>query len=48
MPDLGDAFLGPLPAAGSQWIGGDIDVRSGRVFVRQPAQIAGLKRTLNA
>src|SRR6516162_5641399 len=33
IPDLGDAFLGPLPASRSQWIGGDIDVRPARVFM---------------
>ena len=46
MPDFGDAFLGPLPAPGNQRIRGEIDVRSGRIFMRQPAQIPGLKRTL--
>ena len=46
MADFGDAFLGPFPAAGNQWIRGEIDVRSGRIFMCQPAQIPGLKRTL--
>ena len=48
MPDLGDALFGPFPAAGSQGIRGHIDVRSGGVFMCQPAQIPRLKRTLQA
>ena len=44
MPDSGDALFGPLPAAGDQGIGGNIDVGSGPVLMPKPGEIPGLKR----
>jgi hypothetical protein len=46
MANGSDAFLGPFPAAGDKWIGGDIDVCAIVVFVGEPAAIAGSERTL--
>ena len=46
MPNLGNIFLGPLPAAGNEGIGGHKNVRSVLVSMRQPGQIPRLKSTL--
>src|SRR5208282_1907227 len=46
MPYCGDALLGAFAAATVQRIGGHIDVRTDRVFVRKPAEVTRRKRTL--
>ena len=38
--NLCDAFLGPLPNTGKQWIGGNIDVRAVVILIAQPSKIA--------
>jgi hypothetical protein len=46
MPHCGDALFGAFAAARAQRIGGHIDVRADRVFVRKPAEVTRRKRTL--
>src|SRR5208282_2440624 len=44
MPDRGDALFGTFVATRTKRIGSHIDVRPGRVLVRQPAQVTRRKR----
>ena len=46
MTDGSDAFFGPLPAAGVERIGGNIDIRAGTVLMREPAEVTRRKRLL--
>src|SRR5437867_9287071 len=46
MPDRGDASFGTFPAAGTKRIRRHIDIGSGGVLMRQPAEVAALKCTL--
>src|ERR1700733_3909770 len=44
MPDLGNALFVAFTAARAKRIGSHIDVRAGRVFVREPAEVTRRKR----
>jgi len=39
MADKCDAVFRPLPAAGAKWVGSNIDIRSGPVFVCEPVEV---------
>ncbi len=44
MPDRGDALFGAFAAARAKRIGSHIDIRAGRVLVREPAEVTRRKR----
>ena len=44
MADRCDALLGAFLAARVERISGNVDIRAGGVLVREPSEIAGLKR----
>jgi len=46
MADRGNALLGALPAVRTKRIGSHIDVRAGRVLVREPTEVTGRERSL--